>query len=129
MTEELNPAVRKAITRLEAALDAGSAYEGLQVAKTVSARLRSRGGKEDAADLLGRASEALLRRKEVRENEGERWVCFDGFDGFFVSFDVLDLFLPFETNKQNKHRSPAAASSPQTSSKTTPPTESSYLET
>lgn len=70
--DQLNSAVSKALARLESALDAGSAYEGLQVAKTVSARLRSRGGKEDAADLLGRAAESLLRRKEVRTRERKR---------------------------------------------------------
>ena len=63
----LSAPVSKALARLQDALDAGSAYEGQQVAKAVAARMRSRGSKEEAADLLGRAAEAQLRAGQVRD--------------------------------------------------------------
>lgn len=66
---ELAAPVAKALARLQQALDAGTAYEGQQVAKAAAARMRSRGSKEEAADLLGRAAEAQLRAGQVR---GER---------------------------------------------------------
>ena len=63
---ELSAPVSKALARLQQALDAGTAYEGQQVAKAAAARMRSRGSKEEAADLLGRAAEAQLRAGQVR---------------------------------------------------------------
>ena len=64
----LSAPVAKALARLQQALDAGTAYEGQQVAKAAAARMRSRGSKEEAADLLGRAAEAQLRAGQVRIN-------------------------------------------------------------
>ena len=62
---ELSAPVAKALARLQQALDAGTAYEGQQVAKAAAARMRSRGSKEEAADLLGRAAEAQIRAGQV----------------------------------------------------------------
>lgn len=67
---ELSAPVAKALARLQQALDAGTAYEGQQVAKAAAARMRSRGSKEEAADLLGRAAEAQLRAGQVRRKRG-----------------------------------------------------------
>lgn len=63
--QQLPSPVARALARLQEALDAGSAYEGQQVAKAAAARMRSRGSKSEAADLLGRAAEAQLRAGQV----------------------------------------------------------------
>ena len=71
MADDLSPPVAKALARLQQALDAGTAYEGQQVAKAAAARMRSRGSKDEAADLLGRAAEAQLRAGQVRQRGRE----------------------------------------------------------
>ena len=65
----LAPAVEKALARLADALAAGAPYEGQQVVKTVSARLRARGGTSDAADLTAAGAAAQLAAGQVRERE------------------------------------------------------------
>jgi len=74
-------AVAKALTRLMSALAEGAAYEGQQIAKTVAARLRARGGDggaADAVDLLERGAEAQLGAGQVWEGsrqQGSTGVC------------------------------------------------------
>jgi hypothetical protein len=62
--------------RLTAALADGAAYEGQQIAKTVAARLRARGGDAgaaDAGDLLERGAAAQLAAGQVRALRMDGW--------------------------------------------------------
>ena len=147
----LSAPVSKALARLQQALDAGAAYEGQQVAKAAAARMRSRGSKEEAADLLGRAAEAqlragqvraervvdvlLLRNKKNRERgEGvEKRARRRSIDRSIVRERQRPSdrsAISFKKKKKNFNpRSPAAASSPPTCSRTTTRTPSSSQET
>ena len=136
----LSAPVAKALLRLQTALDAGAAYEGQQVAKAAAARMRSRGSKEEAADLLGRAAEAQLRAGQVRRRERGLLRSLRGRrknakrergrarakesnrrqQSFRDRSDLknlgLNLLFPLQ---RISNRSPAAASSRSTSSRTT----------
>lgn len=66
MAAPLAPAVTKALDRLSAASAAGASYEAHNALKTVAARLRARGAKDDASDLTERGAAAQLAAGQVR---------------------------------------------------------------
>jgi len=63
-------AIASALDRLRVSQANAAPYEGQQVVKTVAARLRSKGSKAEAADLVADGAVIQLAAGEVRRERG-----------------------------------------------------------